>query len=182
MGKRLTRAVLATCLALAAVGTFGQTGTAAGPVDYANATYRIDNEDVKLSQGNRSVPAAPGSAMQRVTRVFGKPVFGRLQSKPAAAVFLVDEPGGSGAFVYAAVALGGGRATNAVALGDRIVPRSIAFKHDGIVVTYLDRKPDEPMIAKPTVHKRVVLRFDPASIRLIEPKTDAATHVKSCEG
>lgn len=52
----------------------------------------------------RAIPAATGSATQHVTSVFGKPAGGRLDSKPAAAIFLADEPGSSGIFNYVAVA------------------------------------------------------------------------------
>ena len=137
-------------------------------VDYRNATFRIDSENVKLSNGKRAVPAAPGSATQHVTRVFGKPVGGRLDSKPAAAIFLADEPGGSGIFSYVAVALSDCSTTNAVLLGDRIMPRSIMFHGRSIVVTYLDRKPDEPMAAIPKLTKSMTLGFDSRTCRLAE--------------
>jgi len=159
MSKQLTTA---TGLALVAVVAL------AGTVDvvYRNATFHIDKEDVKLSNGARAVQAAPGLATQHVTRVFGKPVRSRVDSKPAAAVFLADEPGGSGIFSYVAVAFSDCRKTNAVFLGDRLMPRSIVFHGHSIVVTYLDRKPDEPMAATPEVTKRVTLGFDSRRCRL----------------
>jgi len=162
MRKQLTTAAIATCLALVAVRA--QAGTV--DVDYENATFRIDNEDVKLSNGKRAVPAAPGSATQHVTRVFGKPVGGRLDSKPAAAIFLADEPGGSGIFNYVAVAFSDCSKTNAIFLGDRIMPRSIVFHGRSIVVTYLDRKPDEPMAVIPKVTKSMTLGFDSKTCQL----------------
>ena len=155
-------AAIATSLALSAVGALAGTVD----VDYRNATFRIDNEDVKLSSGERAVPAAPGSAMQHVTRVFGKPAGGRPESKRATAVFLADEPGGSGIFYYVAVASSDCRKTNAVFLGDRILPRSIVFHGRSIVVTYLDRKPDEPMAAVPKVTKSMTLGFDSKTCQL----------------
>lgn len=82
MRMQLTAAAVATCLALLAVGAWAGTVD----VDYKNTTFRIDNEDVTLSNGERAVPAARGSTTQHVTSVFGKPVSGRLASKPAAAV------------------------------------------------------------------------------------------------
>ena len=162
MRKELTAAAIATCLALVTVGALAGTVD----VDYRNATFRIDNEDVKLSNGERAVPAAPGPATQHVTRVFGRPVGGRLDSKPAVAVFLVDEPGGSGIFNYVAVAFSDCSKTNAVFLGDRIVPRSIVFHGRSIVVTYLDRKLDEPMAAIPKVKKSMTLGFGSKTCQL----------------
>ena len=162
MRKQLTAAAIATCLALVAVGAVAGTVD----VDYRNATFRIDNEDVKLSNGERAVQAAPGSATQHVTRVVGKPVGGRLDSKPAAAVFLADEPGGSGIFNYVAVAFIDCSKTNAVLLGDRIMPQSIVFQGRSIVVTYLDRKSDEPIAAIPTVKKSMTLGFGSKTCQL----------------
>ncbi|KAA0998184.1 hypothetical protein FVF58_45695 [Paraburkholderia panacisoli] len=158
----MTAAAIATCLALVAVRALA----GSVDVDYRNATFRIDNEDVKLSNGKRAVPAAPGSATQHVTRVFGKPAGGRLDSKPAAAIFLADEPGGSGIFNYVAVAFSDCSKTNAVFLGDRIMPRSIVFHGRSIVVTYLDRKPDEPMAVIPNVTKNMTLGFDSKTCQL----------------
>ncbi len=204
MNKPIVCTVMSGCLVFAVVGAFGQTGHVAGPqamaavepicstlvlqgidkgaqgstsrtVDYANATYRIENEDVTLSRGTRSVPAAPGSATQHVTRLSGHPECGRFEKKAAAAVFIVDDPGGSGTFFYVGVALADGPATNAVFLGDRIAPQSIVFRGNGIVVTYLDRKPNDPMAAKPTLTRRLMLRFDAATNLLTELKPIAAT-------
>lgn len=162
MRKRLTTA--ATCLALVAVVALARTVD----VDYRNATFRIDKEDVKLSNGARAVQAAPGSATQHVTHVFGQPVRSRVDSKPAVAVFLADQPGGSGIFNYVAVAFSDCSKTNAVFLGDRIRPRSIVFHGHSIVVTYLDRKSGEPMAATPKVTKSVTLRFDSRTCQLEE--------------
>jgi hypothetical protein len=180
MRRSVISAALAGLLALAAVGAPAQTNGercahTRCAVDYANATYRIEDEDVRLVDGERAVPVAPGSAAQRVTRVIGKPVFGQVGAKPAAAVVLRDEPGGSGAFYYVAVVFGG--APNAVfktvLLGDRISPQTIAFRRDAIVVAYWDRKPDERMATQPTVRKTVKLRLDMANGALIaiEPTT-----------
>jgi hypothetical protein len=156
-------------------GTEKPNKPAAHTVDYANATYRIENENVTLSSGTRSVPVAPGSATQHMTRLSGHPWCGQLGKKTAAAVFIADDPGGSGSYFYVGVALAGGPATNAFFLGDRIKPQSIAFRDNGIVVTYLQRKPNDPMAAKPTLKKHLVLRFDAGRNQLIEPKSLAAT-------
>ncbi len=118
------RKQLTTATGLALVAVVALAGTV--DVDYRNATFHIDKEDVKLSNGVRAVQAAPSLATQHVTRVFGKPVRSRVDSKPAAAVFLAD-PGGSGIFSYVAVAFSDCSKTNAVFHGDRIMPRSIVF-------------------------------------------------------
>jgi hypothetical protein len=156
-------------------GAQGPTSRTIGTVDYANATYRIESEIVTLSRGTRSLPAALGSATQRVTRLSGHPGCGRLGKKPAAAVFIADDSGGSGTYFYVGVALADGPAINAVFLGDRIAPLSIAFRNNNNVVTYLDRKPNDPMAAKPTLTRRLVLRFDVTTNRLTVLKPIAAT-------
>jgi uncharacterized protein len=141
----------------------------AASVDYRNATYRIDDQAVKLVGGARVQAASPGSATKDVTRVAEspKPAQGKLGAQQAAALFLVDAPGGSGTFYYAAAATGGGRGTNAIFLGDRIKPQSIVIDRNEIVVTYLDRKSDDPMIAPPSV--KVTRRFVLSGERLLEP-------------
>lgn len=69
-------------------------------------------------------------------------------------VFLAESGGGSGIFIYAAAYVSGPvnyKATDAVFLGDRVSPQSISVKNGMATITYLDRKPDEPLAAEPTV-------------------------------
>lgn len=121
-------------------------------IDYKDAIYRVGNKDVTLLGGQHTEPAAPDSAAQDVTRVVEPPVHagGMLGGRPAVAVFLSEEGGGSGTFYYAAVVFGDGRGTT-FQIGDRIQPTGIAINGDDLVVSYLDRKPDEPMVVPPTV-------------------------------
>ena len=58
------------------------------------------------------------------------------------------------------------QATNAVALGDRIDPQDVEFTGGRFVYRFLERKPDEPMAAAPSVEKRVEITVDPASNRI----------------
>ena len=82
-------------------------------------------------------------------------------------VFLItQDTGGSGTFFYAVGALkrdGGYEGTHAVYIGDRIAPQSTE-KGEGrqIVINYADRKPGEPMSARPSVGKslRLLLGLD----------------------
>jgi hypothetical protein len=46
------------------------------------------------------------------------------------------------------------------------MPRSIVFHGRFIVVTYLDRKPDEPMAVIPKVTKNMTLGFDSKTCQL----------------
>ncbi|MCH8112117.1 MAG: hypothetical protein IH905_09230 [Proteobacteria bacterium] len=69
----------------------------------------------------------------KATSDFGAPVFARLaEDGNDAALWLVQQPGGSGAFHCVATAInenGGFRGTKAVFLGDRIAPREISIEH-----------------------------------------------------
>ena len=127
-----------------------------GNSGYEDATYTIDGMAVTLVNGVAEVDAAPGSASKVVTRSFGKSASGDLNADGQAdvAFILTQDGGGSGTFYYVVTALKAGtgfKGTNAVLLGDRISPQSISIQNGLITVQYLDRKPDEPMSAEPTV-------------------------------
>lgn len=129
--------------------------TATVPVDPQNATYIIDGQSVALVNGKAQVSAAPGSAEQVTTSIFGEPAVGDLNGdgKADAAVILVQAPGGSGTFYYVAVALdvaSGTEGTNAIFLGDRIAPQNISIANGKILVDYADRNPGEPMSTPPS--------------------------------
>jgi uncharacterized protein len=135
--------------------------TSSGPsIDYKDATYRIGDKDVTLLEGQHSQPAAADSSAQDVTRVIEPPqhAAGVLGGRPAVAVFLSEEGGGSGSFYYAAVVFADGRGTT-FQIGDRIQPVSIAINGDDIVVSYLDRKSDEPMAVPPSVPRERHLAY-----------------------
>lgn len=165
--RSLIHAVFTGLVLLAAAGALAQSAEHES-IDYANAAFSIDGETLRLAGGQRTAPAAPGSAAERHTKVVGTPVFGTLAGRPAAAVFIADDGGGSGQFFYVGVTFGHGRATVAAPLGDRVQPRSIMFHGDRIVATFLDRRPDEPMASKPSVLKTVVLAFDATHDALVE--------------
>ncbi|MDO8557320.1 MAG: hypothetical protein Q7R98_02545 [Candidatus Jorgensenbacteria bacterium] len=130
-----------------------------------NATYIIDGNRITFVNGESEIEISFDSATKITTSIFGDPVYGDLNKdgKNEAAVFIAQNPGGSGTFYYAAAALnenGGYVGTNAIHLGDRIAPQNINLisetrpsdSHYGmIVVNYADRKPGEPMTAQPSV-------------------------------
>ena len=123
---------------------------------YLNATYSIDGNQVTLVDGSSTVPSAPGSASQTVTRYFGNEATGDLNGdgKPDVAFILTQSGGGSGTFYYVAAALQsatGYQGTNAILLGDRIAPQTTAITGGKIVVNSADRAAGEPMTAQPSV-------------------------------
>lgn len=136
-----------------------------------NLTVTIDQQTFTLRNGVAEVDEAPGSAAKNTLRVVGGPVSGAVNGdgKPDSALLLQNDPGGSGTFYYAVLAVndgGGYHASNVLALGDRIVPKGIDFTDGRFVYRFLERKPGEPMAAEPTVEKKVVVEFDPATDRI----------------
>jgi hypothetical protein len=119
-------------------------------IDFLNATYEIDGKSVALKAGSNETDGTD-------TEVFlSNGSAGDLNGDgiPDTIFLLTQQTGGSGTFYYAAAALNtytGSEGLNAILLGDRITPVGTEFKDGAIVVKYLDRKPDEPMTAAPSV-------------------------------
>jgi hypothetical protein len=116
--------------------------------DIKNATYQVEGVPVTLIDGDSKTAE---------TRYFGNEVKGDFDGNGTTdAVFLLTQnPGGSGTFYYAALALGTAPGSyvgsNALFLGDRIAPQSSEY-HDGmIVINYAERSASEPMTAIPSV-------------------------------
>ncbi len=148
-----------------------QQSSQAAPAAVKNITVTLDGDTVTLTDGVARRPAAPGSAAQNTVRVVGEPVMGDATADGAAdaALLLENDPGGSGTFYYAVLAVdddGSYRATNAVPLGDRIEPQGIEFSNGSFVYRFLERKPGEPLAAAPSVEKRVEITVDAASNRI----------------
>jgi len=149
-------------------------GAAADPLQ---ASYVVEDQEVRLVAGRGEVKSAPGSATKIRTSVFGKPVYGDLDGDGVddAALLLVQEPGGSGTFYYVAAALnvhGAYRGTNAVLLGDRVAPQNVAIRNGLVVATYADRRPEEPMSAPPSVGKSKYLTLKDGALAAVEPLGD----------
>ncbi|MGN6319056.1 lysozyme inhibitor LprI family protein [Trinickia sp.] len=163
-------------LVSAPAGPTHDAGPAQPAIDYKDAIYRIGESDVTLLGGQHAQPAAPDSSAQEVTRVVEPPEHGAgsLGGRPAVALFLSQDSGGSGTFYYAAVVFPDGRGTT-FQIGDRIQPIKIAINGDDLAVTYLDRKPDEPMAVPPTVPRD--RHFAYMNDRLVE-RPQAATAAK----
>lgn len=149
---------------LAAVGylivKFGKSAS-----DPKNIEYVVSGETFALKNGMDEKEIAPGSQTKSVLAVFGEPVYGDLDSDGDndAAALLVHDPGGSGTFYYAVLAIyrdGSYQSTNALLLGDRIAPQTVEI-HDGrAVYNYAVRRPDEPMTARPSLGKSTWIHYD----------------------
>lgn len=125
--------------------------------DPRNATFIFEDGPVTLKNGSAETDIAPGSAIKIETDLTDNLAYGDLNQdgKTDTVVLLVQSGGGSGIFLYAAAYISGNvdyKGTNAVFVGDRITPKTISIGSDGTIkITYLDRKPDEPMAAEPTI-------------------------------
>jgi len=124
--------------------------------DPLSAGYEIEGREIFLQNGRSEMAIAPDSATKIRTFVSETAVHGDLDSDgdDDAALLLVHDPGGSGIFYYVAVARninGQYRGTNAVRLGDRIVPRDLQIGNGVIVARYAKRGSHEPMSIAPSV-------------------------------
>ena len=137
--------------------------------DYKNISYQIDGKEYLLKDGIAQTEAAPGSASVSTVRYFGNEIWGDFDGNGTGDVaFLITKnDGGSGTFYYAVAALtgiDGYVGTNAVFLGDRIAPQTTEFRNGGIIVNYADRKPDEPMTAKPSLGVSKYLKVEDGTL------------------
>lgn len=128
-------------------------------------------QNLVVSIDGQTFTIKDGRAEPDDLHVVGEPVSGADSGdgKPDAALLLRHNPGGSGDFYYAVIAVDDGtgyHATNTLLLGDRIRPTTITVDADRFVYHFLDRKPDEPMAAKPTVERSVTVGFDPSTGRI----------------
>ena len=138
-----------------------------------NATYWIEDEPVTLTHGRSERIIIPVSAARITTTVLSRPLHGDLNAdgNSDAAVVLVHDPGGSGTFYYAAAALHfdqGYRGTNAVLIGDRILPKKIELTNYAINIAYADRLPAEAMSAKPSIDRQSCLVVDNGQLTRVQ--------------
>lgn len=124
--------------------------------DPSGATFIFDNGAITLSQGKYSRALAPNSVIREETSLTNIRGYGDINNdgKNDAVSILVQSGGASGVFIYLAGYVSGPvtyKGTNAIFIGDRITPQSILINGGNITLSYLDRKPDEPFAAEPTV-------------------------------
>jgi hypothetical protein len=135
--------------------TTTQTGPASHP-NPSNATFIFDDGSVTLKSGTALTSTDGDSAIQNETDLTDTVAYGDLNNdgKEDAAVGLIQQGGGSGEFLYIAAYISGNvsyKGTNAVFVGDRVQPKAIGIKNGVITFTYLDRGPNDPMSAEPTI-------------------------------
>lgn len=136
--------------------------------DVKNITYMIDGESFSLVNGVATKDTVPGSASKNTLSVFGEPVYGDLSGDgvPDAALTLINNPGGSGAFFYAVLAIKQGNTylpTNTLLLGDRIAPQPTTITNGRATYNYAMRKANEPMTAQPSIGKSLTIHYSTAT-------------------
>jgi Tfp pilus assembly protein PilZ len=97
--------------------------------------------------------------------VWGEAVLGDLDADGDIdkAVWIVEEPGGSGTFFYAQLFINNDEIfvpTNKMFLGDRIAPQNINIMDGRAVYNFAERKADEPMTTPPSIGKSIWIHYD----------------------
>jgi hypothetical protein len=113
---------------------------------------------IKLINGLAEEPNAPGSATKIRVQLGKERAFGDINHDGAldAVVSLYVDTGGSGSFIYLSAVINRQNepdSATTIFLGDRISIQSLAIESEIISLTTLERKPDEPMSAIPSVEK-----------------------------
>lgn len=125
--------------------------------DIINATFKFDGERITLKDGKASSEVTPDSAITLETTLTDDIKYGDINGdeRNDAVGIALQSGGGSGMFVYLVALVSGNveyKGLDAVFLGDRISPKSISISKSGVInIEYLDRLPDEPMAAEPTI-------------------------------
>ncbi|MFC1720737.1 META domain-containing protein [Patescibacteria group bacterium] len=150
--------------------------------DPLNTTYLIGGESFTLVNGFVEKEITPESATKNKVSVFGEPVFGDIDKDgdDDAVLILVNDPGGSGTFYYAAIAAninGEYKGTDTILLGDRIVPQKFYIDDNRAKIEYLNREFGESFAIQPSVEKALHLKFevsqsDENKLYLIEVEVD----------
>ena len=133
--------------------------------EIADLAITIDNQTFTITDGVAEISPPPGSATTNTLQLVGEPAMGDVDNdgNPDAALLIQHDPGGSGTFYYAVVAINDGisyRASNALLLGDRIEPRTVIFTDGRFVYNYAERQPGDAMSERRTMERNVTITVD----------------------
>ena len=135
--------------------------------DPSSATFTFDDGKITLSNGRNTLEE--GGEVVLETFLLQQRATGDINAdkKDDTVILLAQSGGASGVFIYVAAYISGPvsyKGTNAVFVGDRISPESLSIKNGVITLKYLDRRPDEPFSAEPTVETSKQFVFKNGSI------------------
>ncbi|MFZ2522380.1 MAG: META domain-containing protein [Minisyncoccia bacterium] len=133
--------------------------------DLKNISIQIQDDQFDLVNGFAEKEYTEGSATKNKISIFGEPVMGDLDNDGDldSAMLLLNEPGGSGSFFYAVLAInqdGKYKATKVMFLGDRIAPQTVEIDDGRAVYNFAERKSGEPLLTQPSVGKSVWVHYD----------------------
>lgn len=136
-------------------------------MDPYNHSYLLEKEKTVLADGHAS-EKIPGTTAIIITEVIHKPIFADLDgdNTKEAALILMQHSGGSGTFIYLAVAADNGELIESYFLGDRVRVEAMKIFKNQITVEYLDRSKYDPMSAKPM--KKTIKKFRLEGNHLVE--------------
>ncbi len=134
-------------------------------LDSKNMTYIIEGETFVLKDGVAEKEGEPGTLSKNMLTMFNEPVYGDFDrdGDVDAAVWLLNDSGGTGKFHYAVLNINTGssyRPTNAMFLGDRISPQFINIQEGRVVYNFKERRPNDPMTAEPTIEKSIWIHYN----------------------
>jgi heat shock protein HslJ len=121
---------------------------------------------VQNDKKNKEItPEVKGFDVGENAAIFGEPVLGDLDADgdEDQALYVVEQPGGSGSFYYAVLAINNNqeyKLTEKMFLGDRIAPQNIQIVDGRAVYNFADRKAGEPMSTPASVAKSVWVHYD----------------------
>jgi hypothetical protein len=143
--------------------------------DPADISYVVGGQAFDMKDGKAEIEYAPDSAVKNKLSIFGEPVRGDLDGDgdEDATLWLVNEPGGSGTFYYAVLAINNGTATppvstNTLLLGDRIAPQTLEIHDGNAVYNYAERRSDEPMTTAPSVGRSFYINYNKVTGQISE--------------
>ena len=161
------------CIPSAETALTGLTAKRLGNAEYASQWTASGT--AKLTRGWYSEAAAPGSATKTVITLHHLMAFGELvDGRPAAAVVLITDPGGSGTFRELAVVVqADGELVNVATtlLGDRVRIKSLAIENGEIAVNMVTHGSDDPMCC-PTKRETQRYSLQDDGLAVMMPETE----------
>ena len=154
--------------------------------DLERATYLTENTEggtATLEGGEFRQPVVPGSASELVIRL-GKWAPGQIDDSEDldTAAITIEDPGGSGTFYFLHALInseGELRDADVAFLGDRVQIKGVSIHDRTITVAMLDRGPDAPFAAPPTIP--VIRQFRLENGSLVEQGARDDDRAFSCD-
>lgn len=133
--------------------------------DIKNMSYTVSGETFVLKDGKAEKEYSEGGSVKNEVYIFGEPVYGDFDKDgdEDGAIWLINNPGGSGLFFYAVLLINNGtsyKATNAMLLGDRIAPQTLEVQDGRALYNFAKRRADEPMTSSPSIGESVWIHYN----------------------